>query len=82
MLVPPQLMQKFTLKMRTCLEPPGITDITILEKTARATKNSTALTFLDITFFSLRLPILVPPNSTDKPCSASSRNACGSAISI
>lgn len=59
MFLPPQPIQKFIRKLRIWLEHPGLAEIAVLEKAARATKNLT-LTFLDITFFSLRLQILVP----------------------
>jgi hypothetical protein len=82
MLLPPQPMQKFIRKMHICLKHAGLTEITLLEKAARATKKLTTLIFLDITFFSLRLPILMPPKPDRYPDFASSRNACGSATSI
>jgi hypothetical protein len=67
MLLPPQPMQKFIRKMHICLEYAGLTEINLLEKAARATKKLTALTFLDITFFSLRLPLLMPPKPDKYP---------------
>lgn len=61
MFLPPQPM------LYICLEQPGITEITLLENAARATNKLTALTFLDTTFFSLRLSILMQPKPDRYP---------------
>lgn len=52
MLLPPQPVQKFIRKLHIHLDHLRPGRIALLEKAARATKNLTRLTFLDITFFS------------------------------
>jgi hypothetical protein len=67
MLLPPQPMQKFIRKMHICLEHPGLTEIALLGRAARATQKLESQIFLDITFFSLRIPILMPPKPNRMP---------------